>query len=74
LPRKTDASNPAHWLAIAETELQAVRMLADKEFGYDLCHSKLAEVVEKVIAPFPTPAVRITALRRACFKSAASAR
>ena len=28
MPRKTDSSNPAHWLAIAEDELACVRVLA----------------------------------------------
>jgi len=49
LPRKTDSNNPADWLTFAGTELQAVRMLTDKEFGYDMCRSKLAEVIEKVM-------------------------
>ena len=49
MPRKTDSNNPADWLAIAETEWEAVRRLAAEEFGYDMCQSKLAEVLEKVL-------------------------
>lgn len=49
MPRKTDSSNPAHWLDIARTEVECVRMMAEKEFGFDLCQSKLAEALEKVL-------------------------
>jgi len=49
LPRKTDSTNPADWLAIAEQELEAIRKLSADEFAFDMCHSKLAEVVEKLL-------------------------
>jgi HEPN domain-containing protein len=49
LPRKTDSSNPADWLFIAESELEALRHLARQEIAYTMCQSKLAEVLEKVI-------------------------
>jgi len=49
LPRKTDSNNPADWLFIAQSDLEAIRDLADRELGYWLCRSKLAEVLEKVL-------------------------
>ena len=49
MPRKTDSTNPADWLAIAEQELEAIRKLSADEFAFDMCHSKLAEVVEKLL-------------------------
>lgn len=47
MPRKTDAGNPADWIGMAASELEAVRVLAEHEVGYSVCRSKLAEVVEK---------------------------
>jgi HEPN domain-containing protein len=49
LPRKTDSSNPADWLFIAESELEALRHLTQQQIAYTMCRSKLAEVLEKVI-------------------------
>ena len=49
MPRKTDSHNPADWLLIAESDLEALRMLAKQEIGYTLCRRKLAEVAEKVM-------------------------
>jgi hypothetical protein len=49
LPRKTDSKNPADWLAIAEQELEAIGKLSADEFAFDMCHSKLAEIVEKLL-------------------------
>lgn len=49
MPRKTDSSNPADWLGIAEAELKALQALARQEIGYDMCMGKLAEVLEKVL-------------------------
>ena len=49
MPRKTDSKNPADWLAIAEQELEAIRRLSADEFAFDMCHSKLAEIVEKLL-------------------------
>ena len=49
MPRKTDSNNPADWLAIAETELACVRVLTAQTIGYEMCQSKLAEVVEKAL-------------------------
>jgi HEPN domain-containing protein len=49
LPRKTDSNNPAHWLAIAEEEMACVRLLVDQNLGHEMCQSKLAEILEKVL-------------------------
>jgi HEPN domain-containing protein len=49
LPRKTDSQNPADWLWIAESDLEALHALTDREIGYPLCRSKRAEVLEKVL-------------------------
>jgi HEPN domain-containing protein len=49
LPRKTDSSNPADWLHIAASELEAIQHLAAREIAYTMCESKLAEVFEKVV-------------------------
>lgn len=49
MPRKTDSSNPADWLFIAESDLEGLRHLADEEIAYAMCRSKLSEVLEKVV-------------------------
>jgi HEPN domain-containing protein len=49
LPRKTDSSNPADWLFIVESDLEGLRLLAEREAGYSMCRSKMAEVVEKIL-------------------------
>ena len=49
MPRKTDSNNPADWLALAESDLDGVRALTERELSYPLCRSKLAEVLEKVL-------------------------
>jgi len=49
LPRKTDSNNPADWLAIAEADMAAVRLLADHQTSHTVCRSKLAEVIEKLM-------------------------
>lgn len=49
MPRKTDSNNPADWLLIAESELDGLRLLAERETAYALCRSKLAEVLEKLL-------------------------
>ena len=53
MPRKTDSHNPADWLFIAESEVEALRVLAAQEIGFTMCRSKLAEVVEKVMKAEP---------------------
>lgn len=49
MPRKTDSSNPADWIWIVESDLEALRLAVTNEAGYSLCRSKLAEDLEKVI-------------------------
>ena len=49
MPRKTDSSNPADWLFIAQSDLEGVRLLAEREVSYPLCITKLAEILEKVL-------------------------
>lgn len=49
MPRKTDSNNPADWIALAESDLEGVRALAERELSYHLCRSKLAEILEKVL-------------------------
>lgn len=49
MPRKTDASNPADWIFIAESDLGAIDSLVRQELGYAMCRSKLAEVLEKTL-------------------------
>jgi len=49
LPRRTDSSNPADWLLIAASDLEGVRLLIEREVSYQLCASKLAEILEKVL-------------------------
>lgn len=49
MPRKTDSSNPADWLWLAEIDLSVVQLAVDREIGYPTCRSKLAEVLEKIL-------------------------
>jgi HEPN domain-containing protein len=49
LPRKTDSNKPADWLWIAESDLEALRVISRQEVGFPMCQSKLAEVLEKVL-------------------------
>ncbi len=49
MPRKTGSNNPADWLFIAGSELEGVRLLAEKEVSYTMCRSKLAEILEKTL-------------------------
>ncbi len=49
MPRKTDSNSPADWLFIAESDVEGVRLLAEREVGYSMCRSKLAEILEKVL-------------------------
>jgi len=49
LPRKTDSNNPADWLAFAESDLAGLEVLAQCELSPQLCSSKLAEVLEKIL-------------------------
>ena len=49
MPRKTDSSNPADWIAIAASDLEGVQHLVGKQIAFSMCLSKLAEVLEKII-------------------------
>lgn len=49
MPRKTDSNNPADWLFIADSDLAGLKALATQELAYEMCRSKLAEVLEKVL-------------------------
>jgi len=49
LPRKTDSNNPADWLFFAREDIDAVRLLAEREISFHLCQSKLAEALEKTL-------------------------
>ena len=49
MPRKTDSNNPADWLWIAASDLELIQLAAEREVGFGAAHSKLAEVLEKII-------------------------
>ena len=49
MPRKTDSNNPADWLYLADSDLAGLKTLAAQELGYEMCRSKVAEVLEKVL-------------------------
>ena len=49
MPRKTDSRNPADWLLIAASDMEMVRMAAEKEISFAAARSKLAEILEKVL-------------------------
>lgn len=49
MPRKTDSNNPEDWLFIAESDLEGLRELSQKQLAYSMCRSKLAEVLEKIL-------------------------
>ena len=49
MPRKTDSHNPADWLLIASSDMELVRLGAEKELGFAAARSKLAEILEKIL-------------------------
>ena len=49
MPRKTDSNNPADWLFLAESDVEAIQLLAASEIGHPMCQSKLAEALEKIL-------------------------
>ena len=49
MPRKTDPTNPADWIEIAEADLAMVRLVAEREISFAPCRGKLAEALEKVL-------------------------
>jgi len=48
-PKKTDAGNPADWLAFVEEDLGAVALLVRHRVSFHVCRSKLAEALEKAL-------------------------
>ena len=46
---KTDSNNPHDWLLFAERDLEGVRLLCHNQVSFELCQSKLAEIVEKIL-------------------------
>ena len=49
MSRKTDTQNPADWLFIVESDLELLKVGAERELSFELCRSKLAEVLEKTM-------------------------
>ena len=49
MPRKTDSTNPADWLWMAESDLEGVRLNVTHQVAYYGAQGKLAEVLEKVL-------------------------
>ena len=49
MPRKTDSHNPGDWLWIASSDLELIRIGAEREVSHAMCRSKLAEVLEKIL-------------------------
>ena len=47
--RKTEANNPRDWLAFARMDLEAICELASKQMCHEICRSKLAECMEKLL-------------------------
>ena len=47
MPRKTDSNNPGDWQTIAESDLEAVRVLTARKISCDMCRGKVAEILEK---------------------------
>lgn len=49
MPRKTDSNNPADWIFLSASDLEGIAELCEKEISYEMCRSKLAEVIEKLM-------------------------
>lgn len=49
MPRKTDSNNPADWIYLVESDLAGLKTLVEQSLAYEMCRSKLAEVLEKVL-------------------------
>ena len=49
MPRKTDSRNPADWLFFVESDLALLRVAGERELGFEMACSKLAECLEKLI-------------------------
>jgi len=46
---KTDSNNARDWILFASRDLEGVTLLAANQVSYELCQSKLAEIVEKIL-------------------------
>lgn len=49
MPRKADSNNPADWIFMAASDLTGIAELSGKGISYEMCRSKLAEVIEKLM-------------------------
>jgi len=49
LPKRTNAGNPCDWLEFADADLSAVRLLVEQQIAFNVCRSKLAEALEKLL-------------------------
>jgi HEPN domain-containing protein len=49
LLRKTDSHNPADWIGIAASDMDLVRLAAEREISFAAARSKLAEILEKIL-------------------------
>lgn len=49
MPRKTDSTNPADWLWLAESDLAGVGLSVTHRVAYYGAQAKLAEVLEKIL-------------------------
>jgi len=46
---KTDFTNPGDWLYFASVDLEAIGLLYENRIAFEVCQSRLAECLEKVI-------------------------
>jgi HEPN domain-containing protein len=46
---KTDFTNPRDWLYFASVDLEAIGLLHENRIAFEVCQSRLAECLEKVI-------------------------
>lgn len=46
---KTDFTNPKDWLYFAKIDLEAIDLLSTHRIAFEVCQSKLAECLEKLI-------------------------
>ena len=49
MPKRTNAGNPRDWLEFADADLSAVQLLAEQQIAFNVCRSKLAESLEKLL-------------------------
>lgn len=46
---KTDFTNPKDWLYFAGVDLEAIGLLSSNRIAFEVCNSRLAECLEKII-------------------------